>query len=55
MHPAVVRARQKDDRDDRPAVMNAGARQPPRQSLSEHEGSLQALSYPPAPILKKTG
>ncbi len=36
---------EEDDRDDRPAVMDAGARQPLRQGLSEHAESLQAR-YP---------
>ncbi len=44
----------KDDGDDRPPIMNAGARQPPRQGLSEHAGSLQGATRP-APIVKKTG
>ena len=44
----------KDDGDDRPAVMDAGARQPHRQGLSEHAGSLQTR-YPAAPNVKKTG
>ena len=45
---------EKNDGDDRPAVMDAGARQPPRQGLSEHAGSLQGATRP-APIVKKTG
>ena len=55
MHPAVVRSQQKDDGDCRPAIVNAGALEPPRQSLSEHEGSLRALSYPPGADPQRTG
>ena len=46
---------EKDDGDDRPAVMDAGALEPPRQGLSEHAGSLRALSTRPAPIRQKDG
>ena len=45
---------EKNDCDDRPAVVDAGARKPPRQGLSEHAGSLQRATRP-APIVKKTG
>ena len=46
---------QKDDGDGRPAIVNAGALEPPRQSLSEHEGSLWALSDPPGARSSKNG
>ena len=54
MQPGGREREAKDDGDDRPAVVDAGARQPPRQGLSEHAGSLQSATRP-APIVKKTG